>query len=54
MKTSVITPEFRKAYLSDPADPDAFVGRAIVFEGPEDYQARINDPELAVDGTASW
>ena len=49
MKTSVITPEFRRAYLSDPADPDAFVARAIVFEGPEDYQARINDPALGID-----
>ena len=50
MKTSVITPEFRKAYLSDPDDPDAFVARAIVFEGPEDYHARINDPALQIDG----
>src|SRR5262249_560281 len=33
MKTSVITPEFRRTYLSDPADPDAFIARAIVFEG---------------------
>src|SRR5215475_12208936 len=49
MKTSVITPDFRRAYLSDPADPDAFVARAIVFEGPEDYQARINDPALGID-----
>jgi dihydroxy-acid dehydratase len=49
MKTSVITPEFRKDYLSDAADPDAFVARAIVFEGPEDYQARINDPALDID-----
>src|SRR5215467_3910135 len=50
MKTSVITPEFRRAYLSDPADPDAFIARAIVFEGPEDYQERINDPALEIDG----
>jgi dihydroxyacid dehydratase/phosphogluconate dehydratase len=50
MKTSVITPEFRAAYLSDPADPDAFIARAIVFEGPEDYQQRINDPALEIDG----
>jgi dihydroxy-acid dehydratase len=49
MKTSVITPEFRNAYLSDPADPDALVARAIVFEGPEDYQVRINDPALKID-----
>jgi len=49
MKTSVISPEFRKRYLQNPADPDAFEGRAIVFEGPEDYHARINDPQLAID-----
>jgi dihydroxy-acid dehydratase len=48
MKTSVITPEFRKAYLERPGDPGAFEGRAVVFEGPEDYHARINDPGLAI------
>ncbi len=49
MKTSVISKEFRDRYLSDPKDPEAFEGRAAVFEGPEDYHARINDPELAID-----
>jgi dihydroxy-acid dehydratase len=49
MKTSVISPAFRERYLSDPKDPDAFVARAIVFEGPEDYHARIDDPALAID-----
>lgn len=49
MKTSVISPEFRRRYLENPADPNAFEGRAIVFEGPEDYHARINDPSLAID-----
>jgi dihydroxy-acid dehydratase len=49
MKTSVIGEEFRTRYLSDPADPDAFEGRAIVFEGPEDYHHRIEDPALAID-----
>jgi dihydroxy-acid dehydratase len=49
MKTSVISAEFRKRYLENPADPDAFEGRAIVFEGPEDYHARVNDPSLAID-----
>ena len=44
MKTSVISPEFRKRYLSNPNDPDAFEGRAVVFDGREDYHARINDP----------
>jgi dihydroxy-acid dehydratase len=49
MKTSVIGSDFRKRYLSNPADPDAFVARAIVFEGPEDYHARIDDPSLGID-----
>ena len=49
MKTSVISAAFRARYLSNPADPDAFEGRAIVFEGPEDYHARIDDPALAID-----
>jgi dihydroxy-acid dehydratase len=49
MKTSVISKEFRDRYLSNPDDPDAFEGRAIVFEGPEDYHARIDDPALAID-----
>jgi dihydroxy-acid dehydratase len=49
MKTSVISPEFRDRYLCDPTHPDAFEGRAIVFDGPEDYHARIDDPALAID-----
>ncbi len=49
MKTSVITAEFRERYLSEPASPNAFEGRAIVFDGPEDYHDRIDDPELAID-----
>ncbi len=49
MKVAAIDPEFRKRYLSNPADPEAFEARAIVFEGPEDYHARINDPALAMD-----
>ena len=49
MKTSVISPEFRDRYLSDPADPEAFEGRIVVFDGPEDYHARIDDPALAMD-----
>ena len=49
MKTSVIAAEFRDRYLSNPDDPDAFEGRAIVFEGPEDYHARIDDPMLQID-----
>ena len=49
MKTSVISKEFRDRYLSNPNDPDAFEGRAIVFEGPEDYHDRIEDPSLNID-----
>jgi dihydroxy-acid dehydratase len=49
LKTSVISDEFRARYLSNPADPDAFEGRAVVFDGPEDYHARIDDPALAID-----
>ncbi len=49
MKTSVISAEFRVRYLSNPDDPEAFEGRAIVFDGPEDYHARIDDPALAID-----
>src|SRR4051812_25180622 len=48
MKTSVITKEFRDRYLSDPDDPDAFEGEAIVFDGPEDYHHRIDDPAVGV------
>lgn len=49
MKTSVISDGFRSRYLSDQDDPEAFVGRAIVFDGPEDYHHRIDDPSLAID-----
>jgi dihydroxy-acid dehydratase len=49
MKTSVISDEFRERYLSDPKDPDAFEGAAVVFDGPEDYHRRIEDPALHVD-----
>ena len=49
MKTSVISPEFRKKYLERKGDEDAFEGTAIVFEGPEDYHHRINDPALPID-----
>ncbi|MDX2157943.1 MAG: IlvD/Edd family dehydratase [Hyphomicrobiaceae bacterium] len=50
MKTSVISEEFRKRYLSNPKDLNAFEGRAIVFDGPEDYHKRIDDPKLEIDG----
>lgn len=48
MKTSVISPEFRARYLSNPDDPDAFEGPAVVFDGPEDYHARIDDPATGI------
>jgi dihydroxy-acid dehydratase len=46
MKTSVISEDFRARYLSNPDDPEAFEGEAVVFDGPEDYHARIDDPAL--------
>jgi dihydroxy-acid dehydratase len=49
MKTSGISEEFRTRYLSDPNDPMAFEGRAVVFDGPEDYHRRIDDPALKID-----
>jgi dihydroxy-acid dehydratase len=49
MKTSVISDDFRRRYLSDPKDPNAFEGRAVVFDGPEDYHRRIDDPALVID-----
>jgi len=49
MKTSVISDEFRKRYLSDPKNPNAFEGLAVVFDGPEDYHHRIEDPSLGID-----
>jgi len=48
MKTSVISPEFRDRYLSNPEDPEAFEGPAVVFDGPEDYHHRIDDPSLGI------
>ena len=52
MKLSVISDDFRARYLSDPADPNAFEGTAIVFDGPEDYHARIDDPALDIDAAS--
>ncbi|HXX10997.1 MAG TPA: IlvD/Edd family dehydratase, partial [Burkholderiales bacterium] len=52
MKTSVISEAFRKRYLSNPKDRNAFEGRAIVFDGPEDYHHRIDDPSLKIDETS--
>ena len=49
IKVSVISDEFRQRYLSTPGDENAWEGRAIMFEGPEDHRARIDDPELEID-----
>jgi dihydroxy-acid dehydratase len=49
MKTSVVSEEFRQRFLSNPKDPEAFEGRAVVFDGPEDYHHRIDDPKLKID-----
>ncbi len=48
MKTSVISSEFRARYLANPKDPEAFEGPVVVFDGPEDYHARIDDPALKI------
>ena len=49
MKPSVISPEFRERYLADPASPGCFEGKVVVFDGPEDYHCRIDDPALGID-----
>jgi len=49
LKTSVISEDFRRRYLSTPGDENAFECRAVVFDGPEDYHSRLNDPALAID-----
>jgi len=49
MKTSVIGQEFQDRYLSNPKDPNAFEGKVAVFDGPEDYHHRIDDPALGID-----
>jgi len=49
MKTSVISEEFRDRYLVNPDDPMAFEGRAIVFDGPEDFHKTIDNPKLKID-----
>ncbi|MGH9627318.1 MAG: IlvD/Edd family dehydratase [Bryobacteraceae bacterium] len=51
VKTSVISEEFRGRFLSKPGSEDCFISRAIVFDGPEDYRRRINDPSLEIDET---
>lgn len=48
MKTSVISPDFRARFLSQPGSEGVFEAKAVVFEGPEDYHERINDPVLGI------
>jgi dihydroxy-acid dehydratase len=48
MKLSVINADFRDRYLSDPKDPNAFEGPVVVFDGPEDYHHRIDDPKTGI------
>ena len=49
MKTSVISDEFKKRYLSERDRPNSFICKAVVFEGPEDYHKRINSKKLNID-----
>jgi dihydroxy-acid dehydratase len=49
MKTSVISADFRRRFLMNPGDEGVHEARAVVFEGPEDYHARLNDPDLLID-----
>jgi dihydroxy-acid dehydratase len=49
VKSSVISDEFRRRYLSEPGNEECFVARAVVFEGPEDYRSRIEDSFLGID-----
>lgn len=49
MKVSAIDPDFRQRYLSNPANPNCFTARAIVFNGPEEYHSQIDNPELDID-----
>jgi dihydroxy-acid dehydratase len=51
VKTSVISQDFRRRFLSTPGSEDCFISRVIVFEGPEDYRRRIEDPALQIDET---
>ena len=52
MKTSVITDEFRGRYLESADDPMAFEGTAVVFDGPEDYHSRIDDPKMKISASS--
>ena len=49
MKTSVISDDFKNRFLSKPGEENIMDARAVVFEGPEDYHDRLNDPDLKID-----
>ncbi|AMY70518.1 IlvD/Edd family dehydratase [Frigidibacter mobilis] len=49
MKLSVVSDEFRDRYLREPGNEGVFEGKAVVFDGSEDYHKRINDPDLGID-----
>jgi len=49
MKTSVISAEFRERYLSNPKSPNSFEGKAVVFDGPEDFHKKIDNVSLSID-----
>ena len=49
MKMSVVNDEFIERYLSDPSNPNIFIAKAIVFDGPEEYHKNINNPDLNID-----
>ncbi|MDP6915292.1 MAG: IlvD/Edd family dehydratase [Verrucomicrobiota bacterium] len=49
IKTCVVSDEFRARYLAEPGNENVFTSRVIVFEGPEDYRERLNDPSLEID-----
>ena len=49
MKTSVISKSFREKFLSRAGKEGILEGRAIVFEGSEDYHNRVNDKNLKMD-----
>ncbi len=49
VKMSVVSPEFRARFLSKPGEENCFTSRVIVFDGPEDYRRRIEDPSLNID-----
>lgn len=52
MKTCVVSSSFRQKFLQNPADPNAFEGAVVVFDGPEDYHTRLDDPSTPITDTS--